>query len=87
MSSPAEVSVSETREVSLHCDLETKVHAASNHGCGCFQKINGKTPQIIHLFIGFGTMIFTIHFGGKKIPLFLETPMCLDRSFHVICSI
>ena len=28
--------------------------------------------QIIHLEIGFGTIIFTIHFGGK-IPLFLET--------------
>ena len=29
-------------------------------------KNNGKTPQIIHLFIGFGTMIFTFHFGGKN---------------------
>ena len=32
----------------------------------CFQKY-GETPQIIHLFIGFGTMIFTIHFG---VPVF-----------------
>ncbi len=32
---------------------------------GCFQKY-GKTPQIIHLFIGF-SIIFTIHFG---VPLF-----------------
>ena len=31
---------------------------------------NGKTPQIIHLFIGF-SIIFTIHFG--VFPLFLET--------------
>ena len=31
---------------------------------------NNGTPKIIHLFIGFGTIIFTIHFGGK-IPLFL----------------
>ena len=31
------------------------------------------SPQIIHLFIGFGTIIFTIHFG---LPLFLETPIC-----------
>ena len=51
---------------------------------GVSKKNVGKPPQIIHLFIGFGTMIFTIHFGGKKIPLFLETPMCLDRTFHVI---
>ena len=41
----------------------------------CFQKIwvlnqkYGKTPQIIHLFIGF-SIIFTIHFG---VPLSLET--------------
>ena len=35
-------------------------------------KNNGKTPQIIHLFIGFWTIIFTIHFGGKILPLFLE---------------
>ena len=27
-------------------------------------------PQIIPCLIGFGTIIFTIHFGGK-IPLFL----------------
>ena len=32
-------------------------------------KNNGKTPQIIHLFVGF-SIIFTIHFGGQ-IPLFL----------------
>ena len=38
-------------------------------------KNRGKTPQIIHFFGGF-SMIFTIHFGGK-IPLFLETPICL----------
>ena len=28
-------------------------------------------PQIIRLFIGFGSLIFTIHFGGFSIPLFL----------------
>ena len=32
-------------------------------------KNRGKTPQIIPCLIGFGTIIFTIHFG---IPLFLE---------------
>ncbi len=30
-------------------------------------------PQIIHLFIEFSMIIFTIHFGGKFFPLFLET--------------
>ena len=37
--------------------------------CGCFPKIVGFSPQIIHLFIGF-SLIFTIHF---EVPLFLET--------------
>ena len=38
---------------------------------GVEPKIMGKTPQIIHLFIGFfSTIIFTIHFWGKKTPLF-----------------
>ena len=37
---------------------------------GVSKNRGGFTPQIIHLFIGFGTIIFTIHFGGK-IPLFL----------------
>ena len=32
-------------------------------------------PQIIHLFIGFGTIIFTIHFG---VPLLLETSICYN---------
>ena len=36
-----------------------------------------KPPQIIHLFIGFGTIMFTIHFGGK-ILLFLEGPPIYD---------
>ena len=37
-------------------------------------KIGGKrAPQIIHLFIGFGTMIFTIHFGGNTTPIFGNT--------------
>ena len=31
---------------------------------GVEPKIVGKLPQIIHLFRGFGTIIFTIHFGG-----------------------
>ncbi len=31
--------------------------------CGCWTKNNGKTPQIIHLYIGFFHEIFTIHFG------------------------
>ena len=30
-------------------------------------------PQIIHLFIGFGTIVKFIHFGG--FPLFLERPI------------
>ena len=37
-------------------------------------KNRGKTPQIIHLFIGFST-IFTIHFQGK--PLFLVQHPCI----------
>ena len=40
-------------------------------------KNNGKTPQIIHENIGFGTIThykLTIHFG---VPLFLETPIYL----------
>ncbi len=37
-----------------------------------------ENPQIIHLFIGVGTIIFTIHFGGK-IPLFLETSISFMR--------
>ncbi len=32
-------------------------------------------PQIIHLFIGFGTMKFSPSILGGKIPLFLETPI------------
>ena len=32
-------------------------------------------PQIIHLFMGFGTIIFTIHFG---VPSFLETSIYLE---------
>ena len=39
---------------------------------GVEPKIGFFTPQIIHLFIGSGTIIFTIHFGGKELsPLFL----------------
>ncbi len=34
------------------------------------------TPEIIHLFIGFGSIIFTIHFGGFY-PYFLETPISI----------
>ena len=42
------------------------------------------TPQIIHLFIGFGTIIFTIHFLGVKSPLFLgETPICQYRLYSM----
>ena len=33
---------------------------------GCWTKNRGKTPQIIHLLIGF-SIIFTIHFGGTII--------------------
>ena len=42
---------------------------------GCFLKNRGSfgTPQIIHGLIGFGTMIFTIHFGGK--PHFWKHPI------------
>ena len=44
---------------------------------GVEPKIGGKfTPQIIHLFIGFGTIIFTIHFGGFP-PIFGNTHMVL----------
>ena len=39
----------------------------------CVFPKNGKTPHIIHLFIGF-SIIFTIHFG---VPLFLETSKSL----------
>ena len=35
-------------------------------------KNSGKTPQIIHLFIGF-SIIFTIHFGGNTTPIFGNT--------------
>ena len=39
-------------------------------------KNRGKTPQIIHLFIGIGTIIFTIHFGGSSFPpIFASTPI------------
>ena len=38
---------------------------------GCWTKNSGKTPQIIHLFIGF-SIIFTIHFGGFP-PIFGNT--------------
>ena len=38
---------------------------------GCQPKNRGKTPQIIHLFIGF-SIIFTIHFGGFP-PIFGNT--------------
>ena len=40
---------------------------------GVEPNIGGKTPQIIHLFIGFGTIIFTIHLGGTII--FGSTPI------------
>ncbi len=43
-------------------------------GCGCWTKSRGKTPQIIHLFIGFGTIIFHPSILGF-FPLFLETPI------------
>ena len=36
---------------------------------GVEPKIGGKKTQIIHLFIGFGTIVFTIHF---RVPVFLE---------------
>ena len=52
---------------------------------GVEAKIGGKlTPQIIHLFIGFGTIIFTIHFGGKN-PLFLETPISSTKNPPSFC--
>ena len=39
-------------------------------------KNRGFYPQIIHLFIGFGTIIFTIHFGGfYTTPIFGSTPI------------
>ena len=41
-----------------------------------FPKKIGKTPPIIHLFIGF-SMIFTIHF---ELPLFLETSPSSQKS-------
>ena len=37
-----------------------------------FHKYGCKNPQIIHLFIGFWTTIFTIHFGGFS-PIFGNT--------------
>ena len=44
-------------------------------------------PQIIPCLIGFGTMFFTIHFGG--FPLFLvQHPyhMCLRAMLHTIVA-
>ena len=38
------------------------------------------SPQIIHLFIGFGTIIFTIHFG---VPLFFETPILRGYMIYI----
>ena len=35
-------------------------------------------PKSSHLFIGFGTILFTIHFGGVKSPYFwVDTYICL----------
>ena len=47
----------------------------SKHPHGCFHPIImvGKPPQIIHLFIGFGTIIFKKSILGVFPPLFLET--------------
>ncbi len=42
--------------------------------CGCWTKNRGVFHPKSSILIGFGTIIFTIHFGGP--PLFLETPMC-----------
>ncbi len=39
----------------------------------------GKTPKSSHLFIGFGTIIFTIHFGGFP-PYFWKHPYDVDIS-------
>ena len=36
----------------------------------CFPKYRGGLPlKSFHLFIGFGTIIFTIHFGGYCSPI------------------
>ena len=51
--------------------LLEQIRSKKLHGCWTKNR-GGKHPQIIHLFIGFGTIIFTIHFG--VFPLFLETP-------------
>ncbi len=44
----------------------------------CWTKNMGFFPQIIHLFIGFGTMIFTILFGVKH-PYFWKHPYSLKK--------
>ena len=51
--------------------------------CGCQPKKNGKTPQIIHLFIGF-SIVFTIHFGGVTPYFWKHTDLELENleSFH-----
>ena len=60
---------------------------------GCFQPY-GKNTKSSHLFIGFGTIIFTIHFGGFFfLPLFLvqhpkyrEPPVPNSASFFHVTS-
>ena len=51
----------------FECQFSVKSHMGVS-------KNTGFSPQIIHLFIGFGTMIFTIHFGGFT-PIFGNTHM------------
>ena len=56
----------------LHERWKMAIHSRGNglENMGV-SKNNGKTPQIIHLFIGFSTIIFTIHFVVvKKSPYF-----------------
>ena len=68
------------------------------HTYGCQPKNRGgpKTPQIIPCLIGFGTIIFTIHFGGVSRAMdasrlfggWLCAPVCVCRVcvFVVFCS-
>ena len=68
----------------LQCTYTKCIHQSTN---GWPSTNNGKSLQIFHLFIGFGTMIFTIHFGGfTNPPIFGETPICIPTVLPHIAS-
>ncbi len=66
-----------SRSQAIRSNSLTKIRGTSKRSCSklyaCQPKNRGgKTPQIIHLFIGFGTIIFTIHFAFFP-PIFGNT--------------